>query len=54
MYIEWYVVRCGFKNGHQKDTCLTEIEPCVQKLLTLLGSAVDMIGEEGGRTYMTT
>ena len=22
---EWYVVWCGFKNGHQKDICLKEI-----------------------------
>ena len=23
---EWFVIRCGFKKGHQKDMCLEEIE----------------------------
>ena len=36
------MVRCGFKNGHQKDTCLREIGLNVQKLLTILSSIVDI------------
>ena len=32
---EWYVVRCGFKNGCQKDMCSEEIRPHAQNLITI-------------------
>jgi hypothetical protein len=35
---ECFVVRCGCKSGHQKDTCLKEIELHTQNVLTILGS----------------
>ena len=44
---EWYVVRCGFKNGHIKDTCLEEIGLRAQNLIIIMGSIVNII--EGGR-----
>ena len=47
---EWYVVRCGSKNGHQKDMCSKEIELRVQNILTILSLIIDVIGE----TYMNT
>ena len=39
------MVRCGSKNGDQKDMCLEEIGLCAQKLFTILGSIVNIIGE---------
>jgi hypothetical protein len=43
-YIEWSVVRCGSKNGHQKDIlCLKEIGLCTQNLLTIFGLKVNII-----------
>jgi hypothetical protein len=44
------VVTCGFKNGHQKDMCLQEIGLCVENMLTVLVSEVEVIR----KTYMTT
>ena len=41
---EWYVVRCGSKNGHQTDKCF-EIGLCTQNMLTILGSMLNMIGD---------
>ena len=43
------MVRCGSKNGHQKDMCLKEIGLRAQNMLTILGSIVNIIGG----TYMT-
>lgn len=48
--IEWFIVRCGSKNGYQKDMCLKVIGLCAHNILTILGSIVYMIGG----TYMTT
>ena len=49
--IEWYIVRCGSKNGYQKHMCLKVIGLCDHNILTILGSiVVYMIGG----TYMTT
>jgi hypothetical protein len=49
--IEWYIVRCGSKNGYQKHMCLKVIGLFDQNILTILGSiVVYMIGG----TYMTT
>jgi hypothetical protein len=39
----WYVVRCGFKHWHQKDMCLKKIGLCVQDMLTILSSIVNII-----------
>ena len=38
------MVRCGSKNGHQKDKCLKEIRLRVQNTLTIIGSIVDIVG----------
>lgn len=39
------MVRCGYKNGHQKDMRLKEIGPCArEKLLTILNLIVNMLG----------
>lgn len=32
LIFEWCLIKCGFKNGHAKDMCLTKIELCVQNL----------------------
>ena len=42
--IRWYVVRSGYKNGQQKDTCVKEIGIRVYNMSTILGSVVNMIG----------
>jgi hypothetical protein len=45
---EWWVVTSRSNNGNQK-TCLKEIGLSAQKLLTILGSIVNIIwGERGG------
>ena len=42
---EWCVLRCGSKNGHQKDIMhFKEIGLRAQNLLTILGSIFNMIG----------
>ena len=46
---QWCVVRCGSKDSHQKEICLTEIGLRAQNVLAILGSIVNIIGE----TYMT-
>ena len=54
---EWYVVRCGFKNGYQEDICLKEIRLCVQNMITIIDLDIqhDLEIEGGGkRSYMTT
>ena len=33
----WCVVRCGSKNGHQKDMCTKDIGLCAQNLFTIQG-----------------
>jgi hypothetical protein len=43
----WYVVRCGFKDGHQEDVCF-DIGLRAQNLKTILTSNVNTIGKEGG------
>ena len=47
---EWYVVRCGFKNGYPNDMCSKEIGQRAQNMITILGSIVNTIK----RTYTTT
>ena len=39
------MVRCGFKNGHQKDMCLQEIGLLDENMRTVLVFVVDVIGE---------
>ena len=46
---EWYVVRCGSKNGCQKCMCLKGTRLHSQNMLSMLGSIINIIG----RTYMT-
>ena len=46
---EWYMVRFGSKDGHQKDICLKEIGLRAQTIITVLGSVVNLLGG----TYMT-
>lgn len=29
---DWCVIRCGFKNGHQKDKCLEGVILCAQNV----------------------
>ena len=41
--IEWCAVRHGSKNGHQKNMSLIEIGLQCLKLLSLLGSTVNVI-----------
>ena len=50
---EWYVVRCGPKNGYHKDMYLKEIGLSAQILLTILGLITILINIIEG-TYMTT
>ena len=40
-----YVVRCGFKNWHQKDTCLREVGVHVQIMIIVLGSIINGQGD---------
>ena len=40
---EWCLVRCGSKNGHQKDMCSKEIRLYAQILLTVLDLIVNII-----------
>ena len=40
---EWCVVKCGSKNGFQKDMCLKEIELRAQNMLPVLESVVNII-----------
>ena len=50
-----YVVRCDFENGFQADICLQEIGICVQNMLTILGSIVNIIsGDLYDHLYMST
>ena len=37
---------CGSKNGHQEGVCLKEIGLHAQNMLSILGSMVNMIGED--------
>ena len=45
---EWYVIRCGFRNGYQRDMCIKEINPCAQFIITILGSHNQHKGERKG------
>ena len=40
---EWYVVRCGSKNGYQIGMWLKEIGLGTQNLITILGSILNII-----------
>jgi hypothetical protein len=41
--IEWYLVWCGFKNGHQEDMCLEEVGLHAPNMISILGSIVKII-----------
>jgi len=47
------VSRCGSKNWHRKVMCLEEIGLCVQHILAILGSIVNM-NWVGRGIYITT
>ena len=49
---EWYVVRCGSKNGHQNDMCLKEIGLHAQNMLTILGSMGEDVNTIGWRPIL--
>ena len=42
------MVGCGFKNEHQKDTCLNLIGLHIQNMLIIRGVAVNMVSWGGG------
>lgn len=44
----WCMVGCGSKNGHQVDICLEETGLCVQNMLTILDSKVNIMQGVGG------
>ena len=43
LIFEWHVLWCGFKKGYEKDMCLKEIGPCVQIMITILSSMMNLI-----------
>ena len=44
---EWYVIRCGSKNGCHEDRCLRKIRLRAQKTITILESIVNINGGGG-------
>ena len=46
---EWYVLWCGFKNILQKDMFPKNIALCVQNMITIMNSTINI----NGGTYMT-
>ena len=44
----WCMVGCGSKNGHQVDICLEETRLCVQNMLIILDSEVNIMEGVGG------
>ena len=45
LVFEWCVIKCGCKNIHQKDMRLKEIRLHAHRLLMILDSIVNIIGE---------
>ena len=45
LYFEWYVVRCGSKNGYEKDMCLKETRLRIQNMIITLGSIANILEE---------
>ena len=43
LIFQWYVVKCGSKNNHQKGMCFTEIGLQAKNMITILGSIVNTI-----------
>ena len=39
---EWYVGRCGSKNGYQEDICLKEIGLCAKNMINIIGSTLNI------------
>ena len=46
--VQWFKIRCAFKNVHPKDICLKEIGLLAQNMFTVLDSKINIIGG----TYM--
>ena len=44
----WCMVGCGSKNGYQVDICLEETRLCVQNMLIILDSEVNIMQGVGG------
>ena len=44
---QWHVVRCGSKNGYQKDLYSKETGVCTSIMITMLGIIVKVIGGGG-------
>ena len=51
---EWYVVRCGSKNGHQKCVYMNEVTLHAQKHDTILGSIINIIVKDLYDQLMST
>ena len=51
---EWYVGRCGSKNGYQKDVCSKEIELHAQNMIIVLDWIVNTIREDLDDHVMST
>lgn len=49
LVFKWYTVWCGFKSGHQKDTCLKGLDRVLKKITSIQDSTINTIGvqEEG-------
>ena len=50
---KWYVVRCG-SNRYQKHVCFKEIGLRAQKMITILGSIVNIIESDLHDHFMST
>ena len=42
--LEWYVISCGSKNGHQKDMCLKYIQLHAQNVIYIPNAIVNIVG----------
>lgn len=51
LIFERFAVWCGFKNNYQKDVLLKEVGLCVQNLITILRSILNIIWEGSGDMY---
>ena len=49
LIFDWYVVRCGSENQHQKVVCSTQIRPSAQNMMIIIGSIGNTI--EGACIY---
>ena len=45
------MVRCGFKNGYEKEMYLKEIGICAQNMIIILDLTINISGGGGGRNH---